>query len=256
MLFYRGMILHFRYSLLPKAIRAGLLLATGVLLEGCRQESVVPTPVVDYYPLEVGTYRTYAVSDTVWSKGVATPTSYQLREAVTEQFTDAAGKTAYRIVRARRVASAQAWADDSVLIAQPQAQAILLTRNNVRTIELIYPLRAGKTWKKYAFTTARPDSVRAFDANLEQPFTTPGVTPKTYATTAIARDHQPIEANDGLLRRGGYLQVFAQGVGPVLRRRYAYETFYTTSNGASVITPTVIQVGRSRLEVLIDSGKL
>ncbi|TVT42715.1 hypothetical protein FNT36_01065 [Hymenobacter setariae] len=250
------MMLRFRYSFLSKALSVAALLGTGALLEGCRHESVVPTPAVDYYPLEVGTYRTYAVSDTVWSKGVATPANYQFREAVTEKFTDAAGQTAYRVLRARRVSSNQAWSDDSVLVVQQQVQSILMTRDNVRTIELIYPVRAGKTWKKYAFTTERADSVRAFDANVEQPFTTPGATPKTYATTVIARDQQPIEANDGLLRRGGNLQVFAQGVGPVLRRRYAYETFYTTSNGASVITPAVIQVGRSRLEVLIDSGKL
>ncbi len=249
------MMLRFRY-LVPRALGGVTLLAAGAFLEGCRNESVIPTPVVDYYPLEVGTYRAYAVSDTLWSKGVATPANYQLREAVTEKFTDAAGKTAYRVVRARRVSGTDAWADDSVLVVQPQPQAILLTYNNVRTVELIYPLRASKTWKKYAFTTDRVDSVRAFDASVEQPFTTPGAAPKTYATTAIVRDLQPIEANDGLLRRGGYLQVFAQGVGPVLRRRYAYETFYTTTNGASVITPTVIQVGRSRLEVLIDSGKL
>jgi hypothetical protein len=250
------MMLRFRYSVVTKTLGAATILAAGALLEGCRHESVVPTPVVDYYPLEVGTYRTYAVSDTVWNKGVATPTNYQLREAITEQFTDAAGKPAYRLVRARRATSTEAWADDSVLVVQPQAQAISLTRDNVRTIELIYPLRAGKTWKKYAFTTNRADSVRTFDASVEQPFTTPGAAPKTYATTAIARDQLPVEANDGLLRRGGYLQVFAQGVGPVLRRRYAYETFYTTSNGASVITPTVVQVGRSRLEVLLESGKL
>jgi hypothetical protein len=250
------MMLRFRYSRLSKTLAGAALLAAGTLLDGCRHESVVPTPVVDYYPLEVGTYRTYAVSDTLWSKGVATPANYQLREAVTEQYTDAAGQPAYRVLRSRRSNSAAAWADDSVLVVQRQAQAILLTRDNVRTIELIYPVRASKTWKKYAFTTYRPDSVRAFDATVEQPFTTPGAAPTTYATTAIARDQLPVEANDGLLRRGGYLQVFAQGVGPVLRRRYAYETFYTTSNGASVITPTVVQVGRSRLEVLIDSGKL
>jgi hypothetical protein len=250
------MMLRFRYSLPSKPLAAAALLAAGALLAGCRHESVIPAPVVDYYPLEVGTYRTYAVSDTVWSKGVATPANYQLREAVTEQFADAAGKTAYRVLRARRVSSTDAWADDSVLVVQPQAQAIVLTRDNVRTIELIYPLRAGKTWKKYAFTTARPDSVRELDARVEQPFTTPGATPKTYALTAIARDQQPIEANDGRLRQGGYLQVFAQGVGPVLRRRYAYQTFYTVNSGASVITPNIIQVGRSRLEVLIDSGRL
>ena len=250
------MMLRFRYSLLAKPLAAAAVLATVGLLDGCRHESVVPTPAVDYYPLAVGTYRTYAVSDTLWSKGVATPTTYQFREAVTEQFTDAAGQTAYRVLRARRANSTQAWADDSVLVVQPQAQAVVLTRDNVRTIELIYPLRAGKTWKKYAFTTERADSVRALDATVGQPFTTPGAAPKTYEAAAIVRDQLPVEANDGLLRRGGYLQVFAQGVGPVLRRRYSYETFYTLPNGASVVTPTVVQVGRSRLEVLLETGKL
>lgn len=249
-------MLRFRYSGLAKPLAAAALLAVAGLLDGCRHDVVVPTPVVDYYPLEVGTYRAYAVSDTLWNKGVATPTNYQLRESVTEKFADAAGQTAYRVLRARRTSSTDAWVDDSVLVVQPQQRAVLMTRNNVRTIELIYPLRAGKTWKKYAFATAQPDSVRAFDATVEQPFTTPGPAPKSYAATVIARDQQPVEANDGQFRRGGALQLFAQGVGPVLRRRYAYQTFYTVNSGASVITPTVIQVGHSRLEVLIDSGKL
>ncbi|RYY09530.1 MAG: hypothetical protein EOO36_22080, partial [Cytophagaceae bacterium] len=141
------MLLRFRYSDVLKPLGAAALLGAGALLEGCRHESVVPTPAVDYYPLEVGTYRTYAVSDTVWNKGVATPATYQFREAVTEQFTDAAGQPAYRVLRARRATSTSAWSDDSVLVVQQQAQAILLTRDNVRTIELIYPLRAGRVGK-------------------------------------------------------------------------------------------------------------
>ena len=250
------MMLRFRYSIKAKAFGALALLAGAGLLDGCRHDTVTPNPVADYYPLVVGTYRAYAVSDTVWSKGVATPTAYQFREAVTEQFLDAAGQTAFRVVRARRANGTQAWADDSVLVVQPQPQAILLTRDNVRTVELIYPLQAKKTWGKYAFTTTRADSVRAFDPTVGQAYTTPGTPAKTYDATAVVRDMLPASANDGLYRRGGYLQVFAQGVGPVLRRRYAYDTFYSLTNGSQVLTPGVIQAGRSRLEVLIDSGKL
>jgi hypothetical protein len=226
------------------------------LLNGCRNETVTPNPADDYYPLTVGTYRAYAVSDTTWSKGVATVTNYQLREGITQQYTDAAGQPAYRLLRARRANGAAAWADDSVFVVQPLPQSVTLTRDNVRSIELIYPIVAGKTWRKYSFTTTRADSVRAFDPTVGKPFATPGTTPKTYDRTATVRDVQPVALNDGLYRKAGYLQVFAQGTGAVARRRYYYETFITLPNQAQQLTPGVIQQGRSRLEVLIDSGKL
>ncbi len=251
------MMLRFRYSFTSKVVVALATLASAMLLDSCRNEVVTPNPAVDYYPLTVGTYRAYAVSDTTWSKGAATVTNYQFREAITEKFNDAAGQPAYRILRSRRVSAAAAWADDSVFVVQPLAQSVTLTRDNVRTIELIYPLQASKTWRKYSFTTTRSDSVRAFDTKVGQPFTTPGASPKAYDATATVRDVEPVSINDGLYRQAGYLQVFAQGTGVVTRRRYYYETFYTQpSSQLQVITPGVIQQGRSRLEVLIDSGKL
>ncbi len=250
------MILLFRYSKLNKAVAALTLLAGASLLNGCRNETVTPNLADDYYPLTVGTYRAYAVSDTTWSKGVATASSYQLREAITQQYADAAGQPAYRILRARRANSTAAWVDDSVYVVQPLPQSITLTRDNVRSIELIYPIVAGKTWRKYSFTTTRADSVRAFDPSVGKSFITPGTAPKTYDRTATVRDVQPVALNDGLYRQAGYLQVFAQNAGAVARRRYYYETFITLPNQAQQLTPGVIQQGRSRLEVLIDSGKL
>ncbi|MGI4864253.1 MAG: hypothetical protein ACRYFZ_10055 [Janthinobacterium lividum] len=250
------MMLRFPYSFKSKVLAALSLLVGAALLDGCHHETVTPNPAVDYYPVVVGTYRTYAVSDTTWSKGVATASSYQFREVVNEQFTDAAGLQAFRVVRARRATSAAAWADDSVLVVQPLLQSVLVTRNNVRSIELIYPLVAKKTWRKYSFTTTRDDSVRAFDPTVGQPFTTPGPAPKAYDAAVTVRDVWPASSNDGLYKRRGTLQVFALGVGPVARRRYYYETFTVQSSGAQTLTPGVIQVGASHQELLIDSGKL
>jgi hypothetical protein len=236
---------------------AVLALLTGTsLLSGCRHETIIPIPVVDYYPVVVGTYRTYEVSDTSWAKGTATASRYQVREAVTEQFRDATGQLAYRVVRAHRASSAAAWADDSVLVVQPLAQTVLLTRNNVRSVELIYPLVASKKWHKYAFTTLRDDSIRAFGPEVGHAFTTPGLVPTTYAVTATVRDRWPESSNDGLYKRRGTVQVFAEGVGPIARRRYYYETFTSQNNGAQTPTPGVIQLGSSHLELLVESGKL
>jgi hypothetical protein len=145
--------------------------------------------------------------------------------------------------------------DDSVLVVQPLAQAVLLTRNNVRSIELIYPLVANKKWHKYAFTTLRDDSIRAF-AGVGQAFTTPGTPPQTYAVTATVRDRWPESSNDGLYKQRGTLQVFAEGVGPIARRRYYYETITSQLNGAQTPTPGLIQLGSSHLELLAERGNL
>jgi hypothetical protein len=204
----------------------------------------------------VGTYRAYDVIDTSWTKGIARASSYQLREAVTEQFRDASGQLAYRVVRAYRTNSATAWVDDSVLVVQPLAQAVLLTRNNVRSVKLIYPLVASKKWHKYAFATLRDDSIRAFGPQVGHAFTTPGTTHTTYQVTVTVRDRWPESSNDGLYKRRGTVQVFAEGVGPIARRRYYYETFTSQNNGAQTPTPGVIQLGSSHLETLLASGSL
>jgi hypothetical protein len=241
----------------PPRTAATLALLIGIsLLPGCRHETVVPNPVQDYYPVPVGTYRTYAVVDTNWTRGVATTSSYELREAVTGQFLDATNQLAYRVVRAHRANKATVWVDDSVLVVQPQAQAVLLTRNNVRSIELIYPLVAGKKWHKYSYTTLRADSIRTFSPQVGQAWATPGMVPQTFTATVSVYDRWPESSNDGLYKRRGTVQVFAEGVGPIARRRYYYEMFVSQNNGAQTVTPGVIQVGSSHLEILVERGNL
>jgi hypothetical protein len=248
--------------------RALALLSTAALLAGCRHESVVPVPVTDYFPVAVGTYRTYAVADSTWANARVTVSSYQLRERVAEQFTDAAGQPAYRLVRSRRLTSADSWRDDSTLVVQVLPRAVVLTRNNIRTVELVYPAQANKSWNRTAFTvttgnTSYPDTItnlpRTYGPAVGTPYTTPatpGAAAKTYPATVLTKDILPIGAEDinGRDQRGTR-QVYAQDVGRVLRRRFSFQTFTTASNG--IETPTKdVQNGVSRYEVLIDSGTI
>lgn len=239
--------------------------ASGVgllLLVGCRHESVVPVPLTDYFPVVVGTYRTYAVADSSWKNRVVTVSNYQFRERVTEQFTDAAGQPAYRLVRSRRADAAAAWADDSVLVVQVLPQAVLQTASNLRTVELIYPPRANKGWNKNAFN-ASPDTIisltRFYTVGVGAAYTTApagGQAAKTYPTTVATYDIFSAIDNDGRLRQSGYLQVSALGVGRVLRRRYSYYTNITNPDGSQTITPGIIQMGASRRETLIETGTI
>lgn len=234
-----------------------------VLLAGCRHQSVVPNPVVDYFPVAVGTYRTYAVTDSVWANARPTATTYQLRERVTEQFTDAAGQPAYRLVRSRRADANAGWVDDSVFVVQPSARAVLLTQNNVRTVELIYPARAGQGWNVNALSGS-PDTItsrtRFYTDKVGTPFTTPaagGQAAKTYNNTVTTKATLDggVE-NSNALTQMGLRQVYADGVGRVLRRRFSYATFTTNPDGSTNLTPGIVQRGAARYEVLIDAGTL
>lgn len=256
------MNLRFRLLVTLKNARYGALLALP-LLAGCRHESVVPNPIVDYFPVVVGTYRTYAVTDSVWANARPTATSYQLRERVVEQFTDASGQPAFRLVRSKRANASLAWADDSVLVVQPSTRAVLLTRNNVRTVELIYPARAGRGWNANALTGS-PDTItsrtRFYTDNVGEPFTTPaagGQAAKTYDNTVTTKATLDSGTEDiNALSQQGLRQVYANGVGLVLRRRFSYTTYTTNPDGSTNLTPNIKQTGAARYEVLIDSGTI
>jgi len=262
------MNLRFRLASLPRrAAQLGLLAGGALLASSCRHESVAPEPVSTstYFPVVVGTYRTYAVADSNWTGGVATVRTYQLRERVAEQFADAAGQPAYRVVRSKRLTATAAWVDDSVLVVQPLARAVLLTRANVRTVELIYPPRAGKGWNATAFTTSTlsPDTItnvtRQYGPAVGAPFTTSagaGQAAKTYDATVAVLDIPGVQDNDGVYRRSGTTQVFASGVGLVLRRRYSYYTYYLGAGNQQIITPSVVQSGAARRETLLETGTL
>lgn len=256
--------MNLRFRLLPafSSVRWCTLLALP-LLAGCRHDSVVPNPVVDYFPVVVGTYRTYLVTDSVWASARPTATSFQFRERVSEQFTDAAGKPAYRLVRSRRASASAGWVDDSVFIVQPSTQAVLLTRNNVRTVELVYPARAGKGWNVNALNGS-PDTIssrtRFYTDQVGAPYTTPaaaGQPAKTYDNTVTTKATLDggVEDNNALNQRG-LRQLYANGVGLVLRRRFSYATFTTNPDGSTPPTPGVVQNGAARYEVLIDTGTI
>ncbi|AMR26351.1 hypothetical protein A0257_04030 [Hymenobacter psoromatis] len=245
------------YRSLTAAAALGLL-----FLAGCRHDSVVPVPLTDYFPVVVGTYRTYAVADSSWTNRVVTVNNYQFRERVTEQYADAAGQPAYRLVRSKRADASAAWVDDSVLVVQVLPQAVLQTASNLRTVELIYPPRANKGWNKNAFN-ASPDTIislsRFYTAAVGVPYTTAATgsqAAKTYPVTVGAYDLFSAQDNDGRLRSSGYLQVYAQGIGRILRRRYSYYTNITNPDGSQTQTLGIIQMGASRRETLIETGTI
>ena len=249
-----------------RAVWAVAAVALALTAAGCTADrsEPAPDPGTDYYPVALNNFWIYAVSDSTWSQ--ATPaqpsrvqvSNYQFRETVSESFKDAAGQTAYRLVRARRVPPATAWVDDSVFTLSATAQSVVLGRNNLRTVELIFPVREGRPWNLNAYNNNSNDTITAETrrySRVAQPLAgTVGGTALTFPNTLTTANEGTAQANDIYYIRT-YRQVFAKGVGPVLRRRRNFANYYLNGAGGTVtFYPGSYFYGFSRRETLVDYG--
>ena len=164
----------------------------------------------DYYPVEVGTYRTYDVVDSTWNSNVVGVTRYQFRERITETFADAAGQVAYRVVRSKRNSAANAWQDDSVMVLNASEKTVLVTRSNRRTGELVFPVRLSETWNLNAYNANTQDTIIAQNRSYErvgEPYETKsGGKTYTYPLTVTTKDD--FGADDELANNAFYLSSY------------------------------------------------
>lgn len=262
------------------AYRASLGVAAVALaasFSGCKIETeAIPETGTDYYPVAVNRFWTYAVTDTTWGqsaytngqvmRGSVTVTNSQVRETITETFTDAAGNTAYRMVRAKRPNATAAWTNDSVFVVTATPQYVAINRSNLRTLEVVFPIKEGSKWHVNAFNNSVPgveDTTKTRRYyRLGQPYTTAaaGSFPATtYPTTVSTNNIGPATENN-LLSLNNYQQVFAKNIGPVYRNRrtLAYFNYTDTTpgnNGNQVFPPNAYSLGSStHRETLIDYG--
>ena len=186
-----------------------------------------------------------------------TVTDYQFRETVTEVFNDAAGQPAYRLVRAKRATPTSVWANDSVYTLSPSSHSVILNRDNRRTLELIFPVKEGKLWNFNAFNNNTSDTVTAETRryrNVGQPFSTrTGSVSQTYPATLTTTNEGTAKAEDLYYVRT-YRQVFAKGIGPVLRQRRRFDNFYLPTGQTVTFYPNAYFFGFSRTETLVEYG--
>lgn len=250
----------------PLTVPALLLTLLTALLSGCGLDKTSPEPTFggpELYPLEVGTYRIYAVQDTTWQVRRPTASSFQFREVVTEAFNNAESTPqrparSYRVVRARRPNASQPWVEDSVFVLTPLPNALLLSRSNVRTIELLFPVRAGRRWNRFAFDVRELGSGSGQSDSLNREYRRPGEPLSLTLPGGLSRRYeQTVRTYDNDEDDAYYLatqeQVYAPGEGLVLRRRRRF--FFTDGNGAS-LPETGVYSGFSRREMLLERGRL
>ena len=202
---------------LPVVVTGSLLLC----LAACQTRTLDPAAQdrgADYFPLEVGRWYEYEVDSVGYGVFGKDSSRYQLREEVTQTFTDLTGATAFRVERFRR-RTGQPWpaTPDSVWVAQRDDRKALRTEDNTAFVRMIFPVQDRAAWDVNAFNVQPARTALLW--GVGQPLT---VGDSLYPLTARVvyegrlEGGRVVELDTNLLGRRYEVWTYARGVGLVL----------------------------------------
>lgn len=139
--------------------RGWLICAMGSMLYGC-SDTLDPNPDAlgyNYFPLEIGSYRTYQVEEITISLFAAPDTvRYQRRELVADTF-QTLNETNYVLHVFNRKSHDDIWDLDSVWTARRNQNHAIQVENNVPFVKVVFPVRENKIWDGNLFNALPQD---------------------------------------------------------------------------------------------------
>lgn len=239
-----------------KKLLCWFVLAFAVI--SCDESFVTPDSVargLNYYPLAVGNYRVYDVTDIQYQNNVPTKTRFQMREWVADSFMNQTNTLVYKIIRSVRPDAQSIWEDDSVMVVTKDHNRVILTKHNTKFIKMVFPVTEGKTWEADAYNDRYLDQ----DATKREIYTYSSVDAPyqladlTYDSTLIITVLPPESSYPGL--KDNRKEVYARNIGMI--HRVFDRKFYSDCVPSNCpLGPNYILDGHERQEVLIEHGKL
>ena len=126
----------------------------------CKDELAAPIDEsvygYEYLPLEMGKFRIYQVDSIQFDIGasdlpIQDSSTFYVREEVVEIFTDETGIDVYRIERYRSEDPGGPWFVQDVITQSRTVNQAYYSENNVRLINLVFPVQEGVRWDGNAF---------------------------------------------------------------------------------------------------------
>ncbi|MER2998162.1 hypothetical protein [Pontibacter populi] len=237
-----------------KNLLCWILLAFVVV--SCDKSYVTPDPVargLNFYPLEVGDYRIYDVTDIKYQHNVPTELNFQMREWVADSFMDQTNTLTYKIIRSIRANAESEWEDDSVMTVTKNHNMVTLTKDNTKYVKMVFPVEEGKTWHHDAFNdrydSDLTDKELSTYVDLDQPFSHADL--QFDQTLTVLQQGIFVSPSLGKDERK---EVYARNVG-LIYRLFNRQKYEPCSDCPDETEPYILD-GHERHEVLIEHGKL
>jgi hypothetical protein len=214
---------------MPKQLIILLILACG-LWQCTEVTGVGDTIGREYYPVQVGNYWIYDISETTYTRqylhAPADSITYQVRERVDTVYRDQTGALTYKVIRSRRSHAAAPWGQDSIVTINKSFSDLRYTRDNLKIVKLVFPVSENKKWNGNAYNISNdlddrdkadndiddPQFNEYHYAQVGQPFTLGDTTYNpTVRVVQVFEDWGSLVLNDSH-------EVYALGVGMIYKR--------------------------------------
>lgn len=209
---------------LDKRMKASSLVVFILLFAvfGCSTSSEIKLSVQSFYPLRVGNYQIYDVSQTSFNRLNCSETSqtvlnYQLKVAVTDSLPNAEGGYTYVLHRYGRLDPLDAWADSSTWTTRIANGRVISSENDIVFVKLIYPVSTSIKWNGNLYNTLGKDSMTV--KSIGQPYTVASGTKFQNTFTVVQNDEQ------NLVYQDTRYEVYANTVGLVYKSKVQLNYF-------------------------------
>ena len=223
------------------------------MLSGCESEYLTPGSErsgTDFFPIEVGQYRTYTVEEITFSfLEVPDTTRFFLKEVVADSFLNQANVPTYRLERFTRADENMNWHLDSVWTATKDTRRVVVTENNVPFIKLIFPLRTDLQWDGNALNSRLEDiyELQPTSDELRHEIESPLDSLLNNSITVLQESSQ-----DTTLAKIDVLETYAENTGLFYKKTIRLQYCNTDT---ACIGQGIIEAGRKFKQTLIEHGK-
>ena len=144
--------------------RSFIFIILSILLFSCAKKKVPDSTALlglDYYPTTIGKYVIYNVDSILYNSLTQTTVTvkYQIKEKITELFSDNEGQEALRLERyikkynAAKPYDSIPWVIKEVWLINATNKSIQVVEGNVRYTKLIFPIQQNSSWNVNAKNT-------------------------------------------------------------------------------------------------------
>lgn len=138
-----------------------LLLMLVQITTACDTKEVPPDPErvgYNFFPLALGLYSIYQVENVEYrNTGEEVTSTYALKAAVVDSFTNLSGTTSYIIHYFRRAADTDPWQFTRAWTARKNRTQAVVTEENVPFLKLSFPVKTGQDWDGNVLNSSNPD---------------------------------------------------------------------------------------------------
>ncbi|MBK8506411.1 MAG: hypothetical protein IPL46_31955 [Saprospiraceae bacterium] len=219
-----------------------------------------------YYPLKVGQTRIYRIDSLQFDIGLGglpihDSTTFYLKEEIKELSIDLEGNDLYRVERSRSDKQTGPYTAFDVMTRSRSTNQGYSTENNIRLINLIFPVEKNKIWKGTSFINdqiivfVRGESIEMFkgwEFEVLEEGVSEQIGDKSYSEIATVRQAD----TDNPFEKRYSIEKYAKEIGLVYRERQIVDSNckYLGDNAACVGLEWIEKAGRGFFtrEILVD----